>query len=178
MRSRQELIRALDAYAHVEEGEVRNRVRDLVQNEPRCFENNCWRGHITGSAWVLSPDKRQCLLILHKKLGKWLQPGGHSDGDADTWGVALREAEEETGLNPALLSEDIFDLDVHEIPARGVSPAHFHFDVRFAMSADASQLPRVSHESNAIAWVPIEAVCDYTREESVLRMVRKTLNHA
>ena len=174
MSGRQALISALDAYPYFEERTVRNRVRSLVADEPRCFENDCWRGHVTGSAWVLSPDKRQCLLILHRKLGKWLQPGGHSDGSQDTWGVALREAEEETGLHPDLFSREIFDLDVHEIPARGDDPAHLHFDVRFAMSADASRAPSASSESTAIAWVPLAAVSSYTQEESVLRMVRKT----
>jgi len=173
---RQALMRALDAYRYRQECAVRDRVRSLVADEPRCFENDCWQGHITGSAWILSSDRCECLLILHKKLGKWLQPGGHSDGSPDTWGVALREAEEETGMHPTLLSDEIFDLDVHEIPARGDDPAHLHFDVRFAMSVDAARAPVASSESNAIAWVPLAAISSYTREESVLRMVRKTAN--
>ena len=176
MRARQELLKALAAYPYREETEVRDRVRDLVRSEPRCFEKDCWRGHVTGSAWVLSLDARACLLILHRKLGKWLQPGGHSDGSADTWAVALREAEEETGLKVRLASDEIFDLDVHEIPARGTQPAHLHFDVRFAMWADGSSTPTASDESNAALWVPLEDVPRYTREESVLRMVRKTAN--
>ena len=176
MSGRHTLLRALDAYACPQQEDVRRRVRDLIANEARCFENDCWRGHITGSAWIISPDRRQCLLILHKKLGKWLQPGGHSDGSPDTWRVALREAEEETGLTPTLASEAIFDLDIHEIPARGADPAHLHFDVRFVMWADASRPPSASDESNAIGWVPLAEVSRYTSEESVLRMVRKTMN--
>lgn len=177
MRTRETLLGALEAYPYQEEdAAVRASMRELIVSEPRCFDNDCWRGHITGSAWVLSRDARQCVLILHRKLGKWLQPGGHSDGSEDTWGVALREAEEETGLTPTLASDGIFDLDIHEIPARGGDPAHLHFDVRFVMWAAASKEPRASSESNAIAWVPLEAVSCYTNEESVLRMVRKTTN--
>ncbi len=170
------LLELLDAYVRPEEAAVRDRIRAFVAGEPRCFENDCWAGHITGSAWVLSEDRTHTLLILHRKLARWLQPGGHSDGSPDTRSVALREAREETGIaRIALESPAIFDLDIHEIPARGSHPAHLHLDVRFAMRADMREVPAPNDESQDLAWVKLTEVERYTSEESVLRMVRKTI---
>jgi 8-oxo-dGTP pyrophosphatase MutT (NUDIX family) len=113
------------------------------------------------------------LLTHHRKLGRWLQLGGHSDGDPDTLGVAQTEASEESGLCVRPLSEAVFDLDVHEIPARKGDPAHWHFDVRFALQVTGSEDFRVSGESLDLAWVPIDRLGEYTDEASMLRMARK-----
>ena len=172
---REALLALLDAYAWPEESSLRERFRRFVKTQPRCFENDCWDGHVTGSAWVLSKGEDQALLLLHAKLDKWLQPGGHSDGNSNTCSVALREAVEETGIKVELASPAIFDLDIHEIPARGPQPRHLHYDVRFAMWADPNHPPRFSEESREILWVPLEEIERYTLEESILRMVHKTV---
>ena len=112
------------------------------------------------------------LLAYHAKLGRWLQPGGHSDGDPDTLAVALREAREESGLDVRVLDDAIFDIDVHGIPARDGEPAHLHFDVRSLVQARDDRF-RVSEESHALAWVPAAGLNTLTDEESVLRMARK-----
>jgi 8-oxo-dGTP pyrophosphatase MutT (NUDIX family) len=112
------------------------------------------------------------LLTHHRKLDRWLQLGGHSDGDPDTLAVARREAEEESGLPVRVLGTAIFDLDVHEIPARKGDPAHYHYDVRFIFVADHEGF-EVSDESHDLAWVPIDGLADYSTEESLLRMGRK-----
>ena len=164
----------LDAYDWPQEALIRDRIRQFVATEPRCFDNDCWAGHITGSAWVLSQDASHALLVLHDKLGKWLQPGGHSDGNPDTRAVALREAREETGMAVELHAPGIFDLDIHEIPAFGVQPAHLHLDVRFAVRADMTKTPVPNDESRDVAWVPLSDIEHYTSEESILRMVRKS----
>ena len=114
------------------------------------------------------------VLTHHRKLGRWLQPGGHSDGDPDTLAVALREAREESGLDVRALDDAIFDIDVHRIPARSCEPAHFHFDVRFLIQAEHDRF-RVSEESDALAWVPAVGLGTFTDGESVLRMARKWL---
>ena len=102
----------------------------------------------------------------------WLQLGGHSDGDPDTANVALREAEEESGLSVALMSEEIFDIDVHAITARKDDPAHYHFDVRYQLQTQGDEFV-VSSESIDLAWVPLATLRNYTEEESILRMRRK-----
>ena len=112
------------------------------------------------------------LLAHHAKLGRWLQPGGHSDGDPDTLAVALREAREESRLDVRALDDTIFDIDVHGIPAHGREPAHWHYDVRFLVQTEQNRF-RVSEESHALAWVPAVGVDSLTDEESVLRMARK-----
>ncbi|CAN0163569.1 unnamed protein product [Chrysoparadoxa australica] len=113
------------------------------------------------------------LLTHHAKLNRWLQLGGHCDGIADARFVALKEAYEESGLSRIrLLSDAVFDVDIHEIPARGSEPAHLHYDVRFLMQAEAGKIT-ASAESHALAWVPLADLSHHTRAESVLRMARR-----
>jgi 8-oxo-dGTP pyrophosphatase MutT (NUDIX family) len=147
----------------------------LVEANPQCLLRTCMPGHLTGSAWILSPDRRLTLLTLHRKLGKWLQLGGHADGEADLLSVALREAREESGLaGIRALAPAIFDVDRHWIPAHGGEPGHWHHDLRFMLEADPAEPLSVSDESRALAWVEVAAVPSLNGEESMARMVRKT----
>jgi len=132
-------------------------------------------GHFTGSALVLSHDGRRTLLTHHRKLGLWLQPGGHADGDTDLRRVALRESCEETGLAGLHIAPDILDLDRHWIPARGDEPGHWHFDVRFLVHATGSEDYIVSGESHALAWWPLVEVAGGDFEPSLRRMARRAL---
>ena len=163
---------------HPDEGAVVDRIEALLRERPDAYERSCPPGHVTGSAWVSSADGGQCVLLHHAKLDRWLQPGGHSDGDRDTARVAEREAREETGL-ASLRRVDrdgalaILDVDVHRIPARGDEPAHDHHDVRFLFVADPAEAPRCSDESHDLRWLPVEGLGDFTDEESVLRLARK-----
>jgi len=126
---------------------------------------------------VASADLRRVLLVHHRKLDRWLQPGGHADGESDVARVALREAREETGLAAlAFPGPDPvpFDLDVHEIPARPGEPAHEHHDVRFLLVAGPDdEDARASEESHAVRWFPLSALETMDVDESVLRMARK-----
>ena len=155
-----------------DESETVARFEAFIDSHPDCFERSCPVGHITGSAWIVNRAGDRVLLTHHRKLGRWLQPGGHSDGDPDTLEVALREAREESGLTVRALDEAIFDLDVHLIPARRNEPVHYHYDVRFLIQAMEDRY-RVSEESCALAWVPADRVEVFTNDESVLRMARK-----
>lgn len=168
------------------ETDVVDRMRALIEAHPDCFERTCRPGHITGSAWIVSADRRRCLLAHHRKLDCWLQLGGHADGQAEVEQVALREAREESGMqgfdlvwfDGALLP---LDVDVHQIPARWddngrqIEDVHEHHDVRFLLIAHAGQEIRVSEESHDLAWFPLDEVPLRTNEESVLRMLRKAL---
>jgi 8-oxo-dGTP pyrophosphatase MutT (NUDIX family) len=131
-------------------------------------------GHFTASAFVLCPERRRVLLVNHRKLGRWLQPGGHIEvSDLDLEGAARREVTEETGvrLGPRL-GPGIFDVDIHPIPERPKEGAHLHFDVRYAFLAEASELT-VSGEVLGARWVELSEVGSLTHEESVLRCVTR-----
>jgi 8-oxo-dGTP pyrophosphatase MutT (NUDIX family) len=160
---------------HPAEATVVARFLTLLNDQPRCFHRDCWAGHITGSAWLVDRTGDHVLLTHHRKLDIWVQLGGHSDGDPDTPAVARREAEEESGLRVQLLEPEIFDLDIHVIPARQHDPEHLHFDVRYAFVTRSGHNYRVSDESHDLAWVPVQRLHEYSREESMLRMARKWL---
>jgi 8-oxo-dGTP pyrophosphatase MutT (NUDIX family) len=148
----------------------------FVTREPACFERSCLAGHVTGSAWVVDPAASAVVLLFHAKLERWLQPGGHADGDADVTRVARREALEETGLATLTLAQAaIFDVDVHPIPARPGEPAHWHHDVRFLFHADRAEMPVASHESRRAQWTRLEDIAALTTQPSIARMARKTL---
>ena len=148
----------------------------FVRDEPDCFQRDCWVGHVTGSAWVVDATGTHVLLTHHRKLDRWLQLGGHSDGDDDPLGVACREAIEESGLAAQPLSRALFDVDIHLIPARRSDPAHHHFDARFVLGVSGGEENfRVSDESHALRWVRIDRLADITTEASMLRMAGKWL---
>ena len=177
MPHRTVLLEQLRAYQPEDEGEnrMRSEMMAFVKRESACFERSTSVGHMTGSAWVVDWKAGRVVLLHHARLGKWLQPGGHADGDGDLERVARREVMEETGLDDLiLLGSGIFDVDIHEIPARASEPAHLHYDVRLAFGADANNVLRSSSESVALEWMPLAKVSDFSQEESILRMLRKT----
>ncbi len=133
-------------------------------------------GHFTGSAWLVDRAGERVLLTHHRKLGRWLQLGGHADGDRDLARVALREAEEESGL-PGLVVEDLpFDIDRHWIPGRDDVPGHWHYDVRYVVRTTGGEDFVVSDESLALAWRDIrEIAMDAASDASMERMARKWL---
>jgi 8-oxo-dGTP pyrophosphatase MutT (NUDIX family) len=159
-----------------DDAEQAARIGAFILAHEDCLLRTCRPGHLTGSAWILSPDRESVLLVHHRKLGRWLQPGGHADGEADLLQVALREAREETGLVSltTLPAGNPLDLDIHQIPAHGQEPAHLHLDVRFLLVAAPGEVPRANEESAAIRWVRREALGEVSDEESLLRMERKT----
>jgi 8-oxo-dGTP pyrophosphatase MutT (NUDIX family) len=142
---------------------------------PDAFQRHHLPGHITGSSWILDSSRKFVLLVHHGTLNKWLQPGGHADGEENVLNVALREAQEETGVNHfRLLYPTIFDLDIHPIPARANFPDHLHYDIRFLFEADKQEKVVVSEESHDVAWMPIDELKKLTGDNrSVMRMAEK-----
>lgn len=151
----------------------------FVESHKNCFERTCVPGHITASAWILSSEGNRFLLTHHRKLGRWLQLGGHADGETDVLAVALREAREESGLSGFEVVRDsghgsILDLDIHRIPARGRDPEHLHYDVRFLFLAAADRPLSVSDESHDVRWFDLDESVEGLSEESLRRLMRKS----
>jgi 8-oxo-dGTP pyrophosphatase MutT (NUDIX family) len=175
--TRSDLSAQLRGYVTYDPEEEKFRLQFLsLLGEATSFQRtHFYPGHFTASAWVLNVEKSKTLLLHHAKLNRWLQPGGHADGDTDVRAVALRELSEETGLQPVFVSEHFIDLDVHAIPARKSDPAHDHFDFRFLMIADEFQPIRQNHESTELRWIPLEALERFNADASMLRLRAKTL---
>ena len=115
--------------------------------------------------------------MLHKHLAinKWLQLGGHVEENELVKEAVLREAKEESGLNSLnLLSENIFDLDHHLIPAVEKQEEHIHYDFRYLLEADSKEALEKSSESKNLKWIELNEIEEYVSEKSVLRMLRKT----
>ena len=147
---------------------------DLLQDPQDTFLRERLAGHFTGGAWLVSADGCRILMTHHRKLGRWLQLGGHADGDQDLARVALREAEEESGLSGLRLEPGIFDLDRHRIPEHKDVPAHWHYDVRYVVRAGDSEAFVVSEESLELAWRPVAEIAS-EEDESMRRMARRWL---
>lgn len=131
-------------------------------------------GHVTACVWIRSFDQQKVLLVDHKKLGKWVQLGGHVDPGETPLEAAMREAQEESGLTSLhLVSGEIYDLAIHDFPAVGDFPAHMHYDIRFLFEADGEEVPINSPESHAVHWVKRSQIEEYSQEPSVLRLSRK-----
>ncbi len=154
-----------------------NNMLKFLDEETGYFLRNNYNGHFTGSAWIISPDKSNILMTHHKKLGKWIQLGGHADGESDLLKVALREATEESGIQQfKVLSEEIFDLDIHGIPQNNSELGHLHYDVRFLIEADPTgEAVIISDESHDVTWIPLADVTKLNPEVSIARMIKKTI---
>lgn len=159
-----------------------SRMLELGALDAACERSHFAPGHFTASAFVLSPDGRDLVLIHHKKLGIWVQPGGHVDAaDADLESAARREVAEEVGLTElepwgaerlGSGAAGLFDVDIHVIPARKAEPAHEHFDVRFAFRAQSRTLV-LSEEVRDLRWVPLSEMDGMATDDSVMRAVKK-----
>lgn len=176
--NKRELIQNLNNYhtSFDKEKAYITRFKSLLRNFPNCYKRSLLSGHITASAWIIDEKGSSALLVHHKKLNRWLQPGGHADGDENVLTVAIKEAREETGLNTLNLIEDnIFDIDIHLIPRNGDNQAHYHYDIRFLFVAKKTEDYVISEESNELKWIPMDKINLYTEyNNSIQRMVIKT----
>lgn len=165
--------RSVIAGADVDPDAERHRraILDFVDSHADSLHRSSRTGHLTGSALVLDATGRSVVLLHHRKLRRWLQPGGHCDGDANLAAVALREAREETGIEGLVVHPEPIDLDVHEVDPPGDGP-HLHLDVRFLVVAPAGIEPPGNHESTAIEWVDLDDLERFDLDAGTHRMVR------
>ncbi|HZZ43843.1 MAG TPA: NUDIX domain-containing protein [Tepidisphaeraceae bacterium] len=168
-----EIVRQHDAQ---DEHEVRHRdhVLRFLSESKRPMDRYIYEpGHITGSAFVGSEDGKHVLLIHHAKLNRWLQPGGHAEaGETDARHVARREMEEEVGLVSGERDGELFDIDVHTIPARGEQPEHFHFDMRYLFLMPRGNVTAAAEVKDA-RWFELEEAERITNEHGLRRMIGK-----
>ncbi|HEY2027621.1 MAG TPA: NUDIX domain-containing protein [Myxococcales bacterium] len=169
----------LAAHAPADEKEARDIafIRRFLREHPRDAHLRAQpEGHLTGSGFVVDDSRTRLLLLHHKKLGRWLQPGGHGEGELHPRAVALREIAEETGLAADDLQpfphQDLLDVDVHFIPARPGEPAHPHLDFRYGFAARAGALARLSSESTDLRWFPLSGLPEGL-DEAARRAIRK-----
>ena len=173
------LLHALAAHPSADETEHAHasRIVEFLRTEAQPFSRATAHGHITGSAVIVDAAREHMLLIWHEKLQRWLQPGGHCEPDGPEWDVdvaatALRELCEETELRPqqVTLQPQVFDVDVHRIPARKQEPDHWHYDVRFLFVVNEP----VQFENPLTRWVPMAELLQLA-DASLSRLAMKVV---
>jgi 8-oxo-dGTP pyrophosphatase MutT (NUDIX family) len=146
---------AAAALASPESQAHRDQVASYVARHTDAAHRSSTEGHLTGSALVVDAAGERTLLMLHRKLGRWFQPGGHADGDTNLPAVALREAQEETGILPLTVVVPAIDVDVHEVRPPREAP-HLHLDTRYLVLAPPGAEEQANEESLALRWVTVD----------------------
>jgi len=150
---RKKLLELLGEYTpqDTQESKSKEGIISFVKREPDCFKRSLECGHITASAWLISRASSEALLMLHTKLGLWVQPGGHCDGNPDVLSVAIQEAKEESGIQAiSAVNSKIFDVDVHLIPEAPGVKEHYHYDIRFLLQVTSDKMVIQNAESKAL----------------------------
>ena len=141
--------------------QAKQTILEFAEKHKDSLHRSCPSGHFTGSCWVVNSDASKGLVLLHAKAQKWLQPGGHADGDGRLQAVALKEALEETGIADLQVWPRAIDVDVHEVvDKRAKEIVHLHLDVRFLIKAPQSAVARRNHESLDLRWGAREELND------------------
>jgi 8-oxo-dGTP pyrophosphatase MutT (NUDIX family) len=169
-----------DARAHVDAvadpalGGERARILEFIDAHEDALHRSCAPGHLTGSALVVDPASGAFLLLHHAKLRRWLQPGGHADGDGNLAAVAQREATEETGIEGLRVVLPAIDIDVHLVAPPREEP-HHHYDVRYLVVAPPGAVAVGNHESTDLRWSTVDELADLGCDPGVRRMAEAGL---
>lgn len=168
------IVAAAPNTGHPDVAAYQSRMLDFIDQHPDALHRSCQAGHLTGSALVVDASTRQILVLFHRKVQRWLQPGGHADGDANLAAVALREATEETGIEGLSIVLEPIDLDIHRFRAAGEQD-HDHLDVRFLVLAPPDAAPTANHESEGLRWVSVDELAELGADPGTMRMARAGL---
>lgn len=176
---RRNLIKLLNEYKPIssEENKFKTDMLVFISENKNCFNRSLEIGHITASAWLLNKEGSKVLLMHHAKLNKWLQLGGHTDGESDVLAVAIKEAQEESGIKAIEpISNNIFDIDIHLIPKNSKDNAHLHYDIRFLLQVKSLEDFKINHESKELRWFEKDKNRLPSKSKSITRMYNKWLN--
>ncbi|MCL2540606.1 MAG: NUDIX domain-containing protein [Firmicutes bacterium] len=171
------LHEALKNYVPFDKKEAKHleSVLTFIEHGENLYDRSNAGGHITGSGFLMSADLSKTLLTHHSKLNKWIQFGGHCDGDENTMNVAARETWEESGIQTfEPVKNGIADIDVHIIPEnkkKGESE-HYHYDIRFIFSTNEEEF-QISDESNELRWFTVEEFSQLDQSEDNQRFLKK-----
>ena len=178
-----DIIRDIENFVPLCPQEQRDKTGILrfLAGHPDAFDRENLTAHMTASAWVLSPDRRQVVMVYHNLYHSWSWTGGHADGEADLLSVALREANEESGVLAAPVSPDIFSLEIlHVAPhvKRGKFVcAHLHLNATYLLEADDKSPIRCKPDENsAVGWIAIDRLAESVREKDMLPIYEKLLS--
>ncbi len=174
------LIELLEKYHPTAPEEItfKQEILYFIHHHHDCFERSLQIGHITASCWLLNKDGSKALLLHHAKLNRWFQLGGHCDGNPDTLAVAIKEAQEESGImNIIPISPEIFDIDIHLIPENSGEKAHYHYDIRFLLQVAGNKEVVQNEESKELRWIGKDSKELPTHSLSVVRMFNKWLTN-
>ncbi|MDY7103431.1 MAG: NUDIX hydrolase [Actinomycetota bacterium] len=150
--------------------EARDRILAFGRAHDDALWRSCTDAHLTASCLVVAPDRRRVAVLHHRKLGRWLQPGGHADGQGNLAAAALREGTEETGIDGLAVVVPAVDIDIHRVAPPGEEP-HLHLDVRFVLLAPAGAELVGNHESTALRWIEPDALDDIDADRGLRRLV-------
>lgn len=167
--------RLLDAdVTGVIRNDVRRQVLGMLEDHGAALADRSTScAHLTGSALVLDASGHRTLVMLHTKLHRWLQPGGHADGDHELAGVALKEATEETGIAGLRVRVPAVDIDIHSVDHGDHLGEHLHLDLRFVVVAPPGAVECGNHESQALRWVTLEELEELADEPGLIRLARR-----
>lgn len=176
---REQLLTLLQKYQPTpEEESSKNAMIVFAQSNENCFERFLESGHFTASSWLLNKDGSKALLMHHTKLDRWFQLGGHCDGNPDVLAVAIKEAQEESGIEGiSAVNSEIFDVDVHTIPEYKGIPEHTHYDIRFLLQVTSDEEIVQNRESKELRWIDKNQDNLPTDERSVTRMFEKWIKN-